>query len=119
MVMAPNWLQGFSDYMGGEQAGQGSEGMQGMLGNPMFQMGQGLMQHRADRNYSIPQAILGGYGSAQQEQESAEERERTEKLRAELEEYFSQQDTSEPIASDPFSSPEMAAYIAALQGGGY
>lgn len=88
--------------------------VEGLLGNPMFNVGLGLMQHRANKNTSIPQAILGGIGGAQQQKLSMEERERMDKLRDELQKYFEAQGGQAPM---PGMGPEMQKYLEQIQQG--
>lgn len=53
----------------------------GLLASPIFQTGMGLMQHRANNNYSVPQAVMGGMQGAQQQGQMQQEQQHMQAAR--------------------------------------
>ena len=93
-------IQGSTPASGGPSMwqqflGQG-EGVMGLLESPAFNIGMGLLQHRADKSKTIAQAILGGMTTAQKQALGADKREREENLRQQLDEFFKNQKAMTP-----------------------
>lgn len=92
--------------------------MTGLLSNPMFNVGMGLLSARQDGSINPFQAAVGGLASAQQNKQEQEDRKRIEQLRKELAELIRQQSGGGPSATPPFvpGQPNMSPVNPMLSG---
>lgn len=78
---------GVKDTLGGLLAEKGA-GLGELTSSPSFNAGMGLLSASRDASVDPFQAALGGLVAGKKGQESDEDRERTEKLRALMAQYF-------------------------------
>ena len=67
------------------------EGQQGLLSNPMFGAGMGLLSSSYDKRINPYGAIMQGMSGASDQKDSQEDRRRMEELRKQLAAYFAAQ----------------------------
>lgn len=67
------------------------EQQMGLLSNPMFNAGMGLLSSSYDPNINPWQAAMGGIAGAQQNKQTQQDRKRIEELRKQLAQLISQQ----------------------------
>ena len=77
----------------------GMMGPEGLLANPLFNVGMGLLASGYDQNVNPYQAAVGGLISAQQQQTDALARQRDEEMRQQLADFFAQQEQEKQRAT--------------------
>lgn len=85
--------------IGGLLAPEPVQGLTGLLQNPMFRTGMGILAANQDPRMNVFQGAMSGLMGAQEMQQAQAERERMEELRRQLGQFFQPQEQSAPMQS--------------------
>lgn len=97
-------MQALPGQIGGLLDPENPQNLTGMMSNPMFRAGMGILAANQDPTQNVFQGALQGLSAAKAQMQSDEDRERMQELRDKIAELIQQQQQGQRLPGGPLES---------------